>query len=415
MVVLALLLYAPWVPIALRQVGGGNNSAPVGDFLAGFGRFLITGPTFAEPLIVVVALISIALGVLAGKRSISRFLGYGLVGVFVPLTAMAISGATFPQFYKFGLLIIIPLTALIAYGWRSAWLWSHGGRLLLQLLTALLVIALGWGTFQALDNMYNDLTYARADYRSLAERISAENHPSAGIILNAPNQWEVFTYYHTDGAPVYPLPRGWPDPVVVEQELSGIATAHDRLYVLYWGEQQRDPDGLVENWLNNNTFPVSSEWISDVRFAIYAVPSAPVAQLETATDLRFGDAIALDGYTLSAETLHAGDVVELTLFWRAVDNVNERYKVFVHLQDVGGQPVAQRDSEPLGGMAKTDSWSADDTFIDKYGVPIPLDLEPGAYLLTIGMYDIVDPTRRVPIAGPDGAVGTWTLATIVVE
>lgn len=53
--------------------------------------------------------------------------------------------------------------------------------------------------------------------------------------------------------------------------------------------------------------------------------------------------------------------------------------------------------------------------IDNYGVPVPLDLEPGAYRLVVGMYDIADPTRRVPIAGPDGTVGAWELATIVVE
>ncbi|MCO5203556.1 MAG: glycosyltransferase family 39 protein [Anaerolineae bacterium] len=416
MVALALLLYSPWLPIAWRQTGGGEQGVALGEFMVDFGRFLIVGATLAEPLIVSAALLSILLGVLAGKRAISRFLGYGLIGVVVPLAAMALSGATLPQFYKFGLLIIVPLTALIAYGWRAAWVWPHSGRLLLRLLTVLLVIAVGWGAARSLDNMYNDAAYARADYRGLAGRIAAENYPNAGIVLNAPNQWEVFTYYHRDGAPVYPLPRGNPNPVTIEQELRGIVTMHDRLYVLYWGEHQRDPDGLVEKWLNANTFPVSSEWVGDVRFVVYAVPNSAETTLETRLDLPFGDAIMLNGYTLlSADTLHPGDIVELTLYWSAVDAVDERYKVFVHLQEIGGRPVAQRDQEPLAGVAPTDSWHAGDVIIDNYGVPVPLDLEPGAYRLVVGMYDIADPTRRVPIAGPDGTVGAWELATIVVE
>lgn len=415
MVGMALLLYSPWVPIALRQVGGGSTSVPLGEFTESFGRFLITGPTFAEPLLVLAALISIMLGLLAGKRSISRFLGYGGIGVIVPLAAMVFSGATLPQFYKFGLLIIVPLTALIAYGWRAAWLWPHSGRLALRLLTILLASVVGWGMVKSLDNMYNDMTYARADYRGLVARISAENHPNAGIILNAPNQWEVFTYYHRDGAPVYPLPRGNPDPVAIEQALRGIATTHDRLYALYWGDQQRDPDGLVEKWLNANTFPVSSEWVGDVRFVMYAVPNSAETTMATRLDLPFGDAIVLDGYTLSAETVRPGDIVALTLFWSAVADVDERYKVFVHLQEIGGRPVAQRDQEPVAGVAPTDSWHAGDMITDNYGVPVPLDLKPGAYRLVVGMYDIADPTRRVPIGRPDDAVGTWELGTIVVE
>lgn len=415
----ALLLYLPWLPIALRQVSAGNPAVALTAFLADFGRFLSAGPTVSPDVATAAAiavLFSVALGALAGRRAVARFAGYGAIGVLIPLAAMAVTGATVAQFYKFGLLIIIPLAALIAYGWVSAWRTARPVRYPLRLGVAVLALTLGFGIWQALDNMYTDPQYARADYRSMAQRITEADHPDAAILLNAPNQWEVFTYYYGDEAPVYPIPRGWPDPVAIEQELRGIATAHDRLYVLFWGEKQRDPDGLVEAWLNNNMFPVSSEWVGDVRFAQFAVAPPAAETMQSALGLPFGAAIELDGFTLAADgPFQPGDVVGVTLFWRALADVAERYKVFVHVQDFGGTPLAQRDSEPLGGLAPTSEWRAGDTFRDRYGVPLPLDLAPGAYRLTVGMYDINDPTRRVPITTSSGDVGAYTLATIVVE
>ena len=38
-----------------------------------------------------------------------------------------------------------------------------------------------------------------------------------------------------------------PDPAIVEPELARIAAAHDRLYVLYWGDTQRDPERVIEH------------------------------------------------------------------------------------------------------------------------------------------------------------------------
>ena len=101
----------------------------------------------------------------------------------------------------------------------------------------------------------------------MAAQIAAENHPNAAIILNAPNQWEVFTYYHDEAnAPVYPLPRGFPDPAQLEPELAQVVDRYDRLYVLFWGDAQQDPERLVERWLDQHAFKAREEWVQDVRF-----------------------------------------------------------------------------------------------------------------------------------------------------
>jgi len=55
-----------------------------------------------------------------------------------------------------------------------------------------------------LQGLYFDAAYARDDYRAIAARITVEAGPSAAVILDAPNQKEVFTYYYPDGPNVTP-------------------------------------------------------------------------------------------------------------------------------------------------------------------------------------------------------------------
>ncbi|HOU42625.1 MAG TPA: hypothetical protein PK829_15265, partial [Promineifilum sp.] len=269
----AALLYLPWLPIFLRQVGGrAGQRAGLLAFLADSGRWLVLGQTIGrgEALWALVAAgLLCLLGLLAARHWGTMF---GLI-VVVPLGLMFFVGATDPAFFKF-LLVAAPFVCLLmglAWVLPRRWLW------LPAVLTALVLA----GSVASLRHLYADPAYARADYRGIAARIAAEGG-NAGIILVAPNQWEVFTYYHRDGAPVYPLPTGQPDPAIVEPELARIAAAHERLYVLYWGEQQRDPAGIIERWLDANTFKASEEWVGDVRLAVYAVSplagaAAPIA------------------------------------------------------------------------------------------------------------------------------------------
>jgi len=287
----------------------------------------------------------------------------------------------------------------VAVGGRRS---AIGG--LLSLITLALTVAVLAGSLASLGNLYTDPAFARADYRGMAARIAAAGHPNAAIILNAPNQWEAFTYYHRDGAPVYPLPRGQPDPAIVEPELARIAMTHDRLYVLYWGEAQRDPEGIIERWLYTHTFKASEEWVGDVRFVVYAVPretsavpkpsGAPFAGLA-------GETITLQEYTVWPSTAQPGDVIQVRLVWSADVLPARPYKVFLHLRDGDGNVVAQRDSEPGGGSRPTTGWPPGESIVDNHGLLLPADLPPGEYELWVGLYDPFDPSVRLPVAGAD--------------
>lgn len=403
MAAVAGLLYAPWVPIFLRQIGGRGEPAGPAEFAAESARWLAVGTT-APPgelaWAVVAFVVMVALGAVAGWRRSAVF----LLPALVPLALMFLVGATDPAFFKFMLAVAPFLAVLGGLAWNGELRMTNDGSPMATV-AAGLTVALLAGSLASLGHLYYDPAFARADYRGMAARIAAEGHPGAGVILVAPNQWEAFTYYHRDGAPVYPLPRGRPDPAVVEPELAAIAAAHDRLYVLYWGDAQRDPERVIERWLDANTFKASEEWVGDVRFAVYAVPGeAPAAM--TASGAAFagldGETITLHEYAVWPEEARPGDVVQARLVWSAGATPARPYKVFLHLLDGAGNVVAQRDGEPAGGSRPTTGWAAGERVTDNHGLLLPPDLPPETYTVRMGLYDAFDPTARLAVAGADG-------------
>jgi mannosyltransferase len=410
MLVVASVLYGPWMPIFWRQVGGRSAEATgLLPFLMDTGRWLSVGITMqhGEGLwAIAAALLLVVMGVVAGgRRAIAP-----LTMAVVPLALMVMVGATDPAYFKF-LLVVVPFLCVLA---GFAWFWRGWKRALPLVLTAVLLV----GHFMSLSNMYTNPDFARADYRGMAQRIAAEAHSNAGIILNAPNQWEAFTYYYRAGAPVYPLPRGRPDPGLIEPELERIAAEHDRLYVLYWGESQRDPQGVIEHWLDSHTFKAREEWVGDVRFVVYAVPGESKGELRP-SDVRFitpdGEMINLVEEVVWPTEARPGDIVQVQLIWEADSEILRAYKVFLHLVDDNGNLVAQRDGEPGGGSRPTIDWAPRVRISDNHGLLLPDDLAPGRYFLRLGLYDALNPAARLPLTGDSLAGDSFELGIIEVR
>ncbi len=412
------LLFIPWLPIFQRQIGTrAPADVPAGAFLAEALRFLYYGETLgaATARWGVLAALLLTLLALSAFRRRPLWLVAGAGLLLPPLMLLAV-GATRPAFAKL-LLVGAPFASLLlARGVDLGW--SVQGRRAgfeaARLVTGLLLVLVLGTVIQSLVNLYVNPEYTRADYRGLAARIAAEDVPDAGIILNAPNQWEVFTYYHRDGAPVYPVPRGAPDAAAIATELSDIVSRHDRLYVLYWGEAERDPERLVERWLDQNTFKATEEWVGDVRFVVYAVPGPPAEAIERVLGWRFGDTIRLDGVALGETALAPAEILTVTLFWRALAPIDERYKVFLHLVGPNGL-LAQRDSEPGGGLALTTTWVPGAPVADNHGVLVPADAPAGDYTLLLGLYELGDPTARLPIALDGASADAAPLGVVTVR
>jgi mannosyltransferase len=262
------------------------------------------------------------------------------------------------------------------------------------------------GQVQALDALYTDPAYARDDYRTMAALIAADPRPGDAIILDAPNQAEVFTYYYRGDAPIYALPRGLGgDDIQTRADVQAVIRDHRRLFVLFWGEDERDPHRVVQATLDEGAYPVSSRWFGHVRLAQYAVLGEPPTAPQTVTDARFGDHIALTGYTLSADAAQPGDVIGVTLFWTTDAPLNARYKVTVQLLSPGGMLVSQHDAEPGNNLALTTTWAPGATVIDTHGLVIPPDIASGQYTVVVGLYGIDTLSQRLPVTVDAEPVG----------
>lgn len=123
---------------------------------------------------------------------------------------------------------------------------------------------------------------------------------------------------------------------------------------------------------------------------VYRLPAAAQPRA-----VRLGDRIELAGYTLVPYAILPGEMVRLTLYWRALDKGVKSYKVFVHVIGAEGQLLAQQDGVPVGWTIPTDTWVKDEIIADEYSLPISPDARPGVYTLGVGMYD-PDTGERLP-------------------
>jgi beta-lactam-binding protein with PASTA domain len=118
-------------------------------------------------------------------------------------------------------------------------------------------------------------------------------------------------------------------------------------------------------------------------------------------DVNLGNIITLESADLPSDTLRPGESVELTLHWKSrVNNIEQPYKVFVHLLGPTGKLVTQMDREPQDGRSPTTTWTSDTTVQDRYALEIPRDAARGMYQLRVGMYPANNPSTRLPVIDP---------------
>lgn len=418
-----LLLYLPWLPTAIRQVT---------TWPSGFDRQLdlsqyVTAWVYGETLSLEVAqvgLIPLFIVVVVGlfgpieekdwggylifSERISLILVWCLVlpvgFVFAGITDEAALKFLLPSNAALMLILGRGVVMGIDLGRPTASPGAAQGGWLLLAVLLLVGIAL-YPITVGLDNLYNNPSFARDDYRAIAERIQAEAGEDAAVVLNAPNQWEVFTYYYPDGPNIAPLPNDQ-----TEMTLNTLLTEQNRIYTLYWGSDQQDPENEVRVMLEQNAFPLGTDWYGGVQLVTYVPVGVDGEQPEVEMQARFSNTAELVGYTLSAETVSPGDAVGVSLYWLTEQPISERLKVFMHIYAFDGALVAQHDSEPGNGLLPTSSWEPGEVLRDNHGALLPSDLPPGDYRVAVGLYQL-DGTRLTLPSGED----VLTLQNITVE
>jgi hypothetical protein len=123
-----------------------------------------------------------------------------------------------------------------------------------------------------------------------------------------------------------------------------------------------------------------------------------------------GREIVLEGATVEVDESPA--MLQVTLWWRAVEPLGADYTVFVHLLDEHGVLVASGDGPPREGAMPTSRWQEGDLVVDEHTIALPTQLPQGPYVLAAGFYN---DEGRLPawdargdaIAGGSAQITVW--------
>ncbi|MBL8134383.1 MAG: glycosyltransferase family 39 protein [Anaerolineae bacterium] len=421
---LTIALFLPWLPTAWAQITTWPRAAdpvPALQAFADLSRTLILGivPTLNAPAIAVILMLFG--GITLPRCPAWRWL-LPIAWTLLPVVVFVGLGLYQPDDRK--LMLPAQVGAALWIG-RGIWvLWTgqavtvrsrlraltgrsaHGPAVGsmdvilggLRLAAALSLLWMVTALSEGLGALRTDPAFQRADYRGVAAQISALTRPGDAVILDAPNQAEVFGYYFDESASVYPLPAGLSaDDNATRRAVEQIIGEHWRIFAVFWGEDERDPNRIVEKTLDAGAFEMRDTWYGDVRLVQYLTPAELTLALEV--DARFGDSIWLEDAALNGRDFVQDDALQIELRWRTDTALDARYKVFVQLLNPDGTLAAQRDSEPGGGLALTTTWTPGEIVSDRHALELPA--EAGQYTLIVGLYAIDDASARLVVNGSD--------------
>ena len=201
------------------------------------------------------------------------------------------------------------------------------------------------------DNYYTLPQYARHNWRGAIHAMEDTSSSTGAVIVNGPGlaagirlllprqDRAVRPAQAAGSANLRPSSARW--------RSSWLASTRGLWLVKYYPPNE-DPEGIVERWLAEHAYRTSGEWVENATFSYYSLPTGRPAE-----PVRVGAAFGRSSRwsrLRAAPGGGAGDILQVTLTWRATAPVAEDLAVFVHAVDGRGHLVAQRDSAAGGRL-----------------------------------------------------------------
>ncbi|MFO7917980.1 MAG: phospholipid carrier-dependent glycosyltransferase [Anaerolineae bacterium] len=133
-------------------------------------------------------------------------------------------------------------------------------------------------------------------------------------------------------------------------------------------------------------------------WAVFRLPEASPFEHEMSATL--GDIIELTGCEVHPTTLRPGQSTYVTLYWRALEDMDRNYSVFVHVLDEQGNVVTQSDGFPLEERYPTSRWQPGQLLGDRHTLSVPAGTPPGTYRFAVGMY-LLETMERLDVVEKD--------------
>jgi mannosyltransferase len=303
---IATLLFLPWLPVALRQTGyypGLGSPQPAWRLALDAVNVLSIGIAttrfgFRAGLAPFLGLAALGLVRLWRRRGGGHWLL--LLWLLLPIAGIIILSQTRPLYEPRFLILVLPAwtlllaAGLVALGTGAARFMTGQTalpRTARQLLVVLVTVVVAGGllipTARSLASYYYDPVYARDNYRGLAETVILREQPGDAVVLTAPGQVEIFSYYYRERgrSELYPLPRQRPiDVADTRARLEQLAEAHDRVWLVRWAANEADPSDLILSWLEGRGRRLGSQSFGRVELRLYDLGG--IARLPTSYSRR---------------------------------------------------------------------------------------------------------------------------------
>jgi len=142
--------------------------------------------------------------------------------------------------------------------------------------------------------------------------------------------------------------------------------------------------------------------------------SSPTVQAPVPLEANLDSQVKLLGYHLDNSQYRPGDTISVTLYWLGLQEMDQNYKVFVHLTDEGmTRLVAQSDRWPVYNFSPTTRWQSGEIVWDRHEIVIPEGEPPGTYQLLTGMY-LLETMKNLDVLDDNGvATGTSVVLSSV--
>jgi hypothetical protein len=425
--VLVVVLYLPWLPVALRQAL--DPPVPPWRGFTGLGAVVLESWTALslgqsvdpESLLVwpvlsfMFALYLLGVrGAASGHRgSLKSVLLCGYT--FVPLFIIYLLSLSTPLFHvRYVFTYSPPFYLLLAVGLAAL---GRSWRLALPI--GLTVIAVAGG--HSIYRFFFDPQYATDDHRGAVSYMEKRIAPGDAVLIDAGYSYPAFLYYYegaiawrgrlTDHQPDDPQEGvillqtgsiggdeglGWGDPgsdfyATTEEEtaraLEGVFARHDRVWVYRIYDTVTDPEGFIRDWLDEHGRLLGQEQFageSYMRVQCYLTAREPEYDADPryhSLDVDVGDGLILPGYS-APPVVRAGDHLPVTLHWQTAGEEETVYGVRL------GLALKRADQEDwIEVAASTVSVLDEDSPSQESVLQIPPGTPPLEYSLIIYLYD----------------------------
>ena len=299
-----------------------------------------------------------------------------------------------PQSLTFIILVAVCVATLITQFLRTPPMArSHYLALVLAGGVGIFVLAV---TLVADNNLYFDPAFGKDDFRSVARTIQEQRQSGEPTVLVSGHMFPVYEYYDRL-APEVRLP----DLVTLDtQRVLGYNVANDLnralvskpgAWVVLWQNDVVDPNGFVTTILDSQAKRMLSQAFFGVQLIHYLIPAGVVfsdrPQIQHPMSVNFGNRVELLGYNLPDQPSTVDQGLALTIYWRALADLDKDYQVALRVRDTSGQfSLGSYDSRPGAYNYPTTRWKKDDVLFGKFVVPLELATPPGNMQLEVTLY-----------------------------